>query len=145
MRAPGLLLLSFLILPFAEIFAFIRIGSGIGVWPVLIWVAATLFAGSALLAHQGRTMPLRLRQAVAEGRPPALEMIEGTLAWFGALLLLLPGFVTDAIGAVLLLPPLRRAIAHAFLRRMIVVPPPPTRREDGRFIETEWRRDEDDR
>lgn len=151
MRSPGFLLLLLLLLPFAEIFTFVEIGSRIGAWTVLLWVGATLFAGAALISHQGRSMPLRLRRALEEGRPPALELVAGSVAWVGALLLLLPGFVTDAIGLALLLPPLRDAAARAFMRRAFVFTPPPPpaggaagRHEGRRTIETEWRRDDDE-
>lgn len=137
-------------LPLIEIFTFVSIGAEIGALATVLLVILTAFAGAALMARHGRTMMIRLQSAVAAGRPPALEMIDGTLAWFGALFLVIPGFVTDAIGLLLLLPPIRFGLAAWALRRVFVVSTvsgggqgPKGPRQGPRVIETDWRRDDD--
>jgi UPF0716 protein FxsA len=102
--------------PLAELFVIVKISEWIG----FIWMLVLLFitwpVGTRLLRSQGRAALRRLSDAVTEGRTPALEVIDGAMALFGAVLLLVPGFITDGIGVLLLIPvvrrPLRRIVAN---------------------------------
>jgi UPF0716 protein FxsA len=117
--------LLFLILwPVAELFVAIKVAEAIGVlltvllilagWPIGIWLART----------QGRAAWQRLSAAVAAGRPPGREAIDGALVLIGAILLIVPGFITDGIGLLLLLAPTRavarQAITRNFQSRLVV-------------------------
>ena len=119
-----LLILIFIVVPIVELYVIIQVGQAIGaLWTIAILIADSLL-GSALLRSQGRAAWRRFRAAVAEGRPPAREVIDGALIIFGGAFLITPGFVTDIIGVLLLLPPTRAVfrglLARRFRSRLIV-------------------------
>jgi len=100
-------------LPFLEIAGFVWIGGKLGVFLTLIWVVGAMLAGLALLRHTGLQAVGRLRAALAEGREPGHSIIDAACFAAAAILLIIPGFVSDALGLVLLLP----ATRHWLLRR----------------------------
>jgi UPF0716 protein FxsA len=118
-----LLLLLFLIVPLLELYVILQVGQAIGVLPTIAILIADSVLGSILMRSQGRLAWRRFNVAVAEGRPPATEAIDGVLVIFGGALLLTPGFVTDVAGLLLLLPftrpILRRLLVRRFAARMI--------------------------
>jgi len=118
-----LLLLLFLIVPLLELYVILQVGQAIGVLPTIAMLIADSVLGSVLMRSQGRLAWRRFNAAVAEGRVPAQEAIDGVLVVFGGALLLTPGFVTDLFGALLLLPftrPLiRRLLVRRFASRMV--------------------------
>ena len=118
-----LLLLLFLIVPLLELYVILQVGQAIGVLPTIAILIADSVLGSVLMRSQGRLAWRRFNLAVAEGRVPAREAIDGVLVIFGGALLLTPGFVTDVFGALLLLPftrPLiRRLLVRRFASRMV--------------------------
>ena len=143
-------LLLFLLVPLAEIYFLIVVGGVIGAFPTVALVVLTAVLGAALARHQGLATLQRLQAAMARGEPPANEMLEGALLLVGALLLLTPGFFTDALGFACLIPPTRRALAFWVLKRfMVVTPGGPSGGQPGghhtRTIEGEFRREDDDR
>lgn len=111
------LVLLFLVIPVVEIYVIIQIGQEIGaLWTVLILVADSI-VGSMLVRAQGRAAWQRLVAAISRGRIPTREAIDGVLVVFGGALLLAPGFITDAFGLLLLLPPTRALVRRALARR----------------------------
>ena len=113
----GLILLVAVVgLIWAEIKVFALIGSETGVLFVILAVFATAALGLRLFRSAGAATMNRLREAAAEGRPPVLEMADGSAIAIAAGLLLLPGFITDALGFVLFVPGLRTVIALGLLR-----------------------------
>jgi UPF0716 protein FxsA len=110
-----LLILLFIIVPIVELAVIIQIGSLIGVWWTIALLIADSIIGSLLMRHQGRAAWRRFQAAIAEGRVPARETIDGAMVIFGGALLLTPGFISDIFGLVFLLPPTR-----AVLRRLLV-------------------------
>jgi UPF0716 protein FxsA len=112
---PVLLVLVFIVVPIVEIWAIIQVGQAIGVLPTIALLIADSILGSMLMRSQGRAAWRRFNDALAAGRPPAREVLDGVLIIFGGAFLLTPGFVTDILGLVLLLPPSR-----AFVRRVLV-------------------------
>lgn len=104
------LLLAFLIVPLAELFLMIRVGSVIGAGTTVMLVVLTALVGAMLVRVQGFTTFQRARMLLADDQMPALEIMEGILIFVAGVLLLVPGFVTDAVGFFLLIPPLRRAV-----------------------------------
>jgi UPF0716 protein FxsA len=80
--------------------------------------------GSALLRREGRKAWRAVRDAVDAGRTPGLEAVEGVLVLLGGLLMMLPGFATDLLGLLLVLPPIRRVVARIVLRRIARGLPP---------------------
>src|ERR687894_1962063 len=108
MLAP--LLLLFIVVPIAELAVLIQVGQEIGVlWTVAILVADSIL-GSLLMRSQGRAAWRRFNAALQAGRPPAREVLDGVLIVFGGALLLTPGFLTDILGLVLLIPPTRALV-----------------------------------
>jgi UPF0716 protein FxsA len=112
------LVLLFIAVPIAELAVIIQVGQAIGVWwTVGLLVADSLF-GSWLMRHQGRATWRRFNEAVQGGRVPAREVLDGALVIFGGALLLTPGFITDILGLVLLLPPSRAIVRGVLARRL---------------------------
>jgi UPF0716 protein FxsA len=94
--------------PVLEVFVLIEVADAIGWLAALILLFGTSLLGARLLRHEGRAAIERFSLAVSERRAPAGAAIEGALGFLGAVLLAVPGFVTDAFGALLLLSPTRR-------------------------------------
>lgn len=118
MRFPFLFIL-FVAVPLMEIAAFVLVGSRIGVVATLAMVLVTALVGSILLRVQGFGLLSRIRQEVDAGRVPQRELVHGVMILLAGLLLLLPGFVTDAMGFLLFVPAFRDA-AWRFLSARIV-------------------------
>jgi UPF0716 protein FxsA len=101
-------LILLLLWPLAELFVLIEVGLAIGWLPTVLLLLASSALGWRLLRIQGRTAIERVSLAVSERRPPAPAAIDGALGFLGAAMLVVPGLITDALGAVLLLGPVRR-------------------------------------
>ena len=115
----ALLVLLFVVVPIVELYVIIQVGEAIGVWWTLALLIADSILGSLLMRSQGRIAWRRFQLALEEGRPPAREVLDGALVIFGGAFLLTPGFVTDILGAVLLLPPTRALVRRAVVARFI--------------------------
>ncbi|GAB4575856.1 MAG: hypothetical protein Tsb008_17880 [Rhodothalassiaceae bacterium] len=111
-----ILLLALIALPLIEVAVFIAVGTRIGVAPVLILTIATAVLGLAIARAEGIETLARAREALHAGRPPVIEMVEGALLALAGLLLLVPGFLSDTAGALLLIAPLRRLFAARIAR-----------------------------
>jgi len=112
------LALLFLIVPLAELYLILKVGDTIGIgWTVLLLVADSLL-GSWLLRSQGRAVWRRFNEILAQGRVPHREVIDGVLVIFGGAFLITPGFLTDIVGLLLLLPPTRAIVRRVLVRRM---------------------------
>src|ERR1700733_4990595 len=114
-----LLVLVFIIVPIAELFVIIQVGELIGVWPTLLLLLLDAIIGSWLLKREGRATWRRFNEALAERRMPGKEVADGFLVILGGALLIAPGFLTDILG-VLLLIPVTRAVFRRILRRWTV-------------------------
>jgi UPF0716 protein FxsA len=113
----GVLLLLFIAVPIIELAAILQVGDWIGFWPTIALLVADSILGSMLMRSQGRAAWRRFNAAIAGGRPPAREVVDGALIIFGGALLLTPGFVTDIVGLLFLLPPTRAGIRALLVRR----------------------------
>jgi UPF0716 protein FxsA len=102
----------------AEIWVAILVAGAIGVLPMLLLLIAGWPVGLWALRSQGRIAWRRLSEAVAGGRPPAREVLNGALVLLGGVLMMVPGFITDALGLLLLLPP-TRALAGLLVVRNV--------------------------
>ena len=111
-----LLLIAFIGIPIIEIAGFITVGSWIGLWWTLGTVLLTAIVGTALVRSQSTSVIARINQQLAVGEMPARALFDGLCLLAAALLLLTPGFFTDAVGIALLLPPVRALIAPLLLR-----------------------------
>jgi len=102
-----ILFLLFVALPIAEIALFIQAGDVIGLWPTIALVILTAIVGAALARSEGRAAIQRLTGAIEGGGAPAGPMLDAAAIFAGGLMLLTPGFMTDAIGLTLLFQPTR--------------------------------------
>ncbi len=105
-------------LPTLEIFLLIEIGGDIGAFPTVFLVVFTAALGTYLVRHQGMGTVLRVRQSLDRGEVPALEILEGAVLLLGGLLLLIPGFFTDSLGFLCLVPGLRKLFLVGAARRI---------------------------
>jgi UPF0716 protein FxsA len=118
------LVLIFILVPIAELYVIIKVGGVIGVLPTLALLLADAVLGSMLLRHQGRAAWIRFNRALAEGRLPHKEVFDGVLVIIGGTLLLTPGFLTDILGLILLIPPTRalvRGMSARWVRRRMAM------------------------
>ena len=115
----ALLVLLFIVVPLVELYVIIQVGQAIGVWWTLALLVADSVAGSVLMRSQGRAAWRRFQAALAEGRMPGREVLDGVLVIFGGAFLLTPGFVTDVLGAILLAPPTRALVRRVLVRRFV--------------------------
>lgn len=111
------LFLIFVAVPILEIALFIQVGGVIGLWPTLAIVVLTAFVGTTLMRTQGLAALGRLQQAMQGGGDPARPLIEGAMILVAGVLLLTPGFFTDTVGLLLLLPPVRAALIRTGAQR----------------------------
>ncbi len=111
------LVLIFIVLPIAELYVIIKVGEAIGVLPTIALLIVDSFLGAALLRSQGRAAWRRFNEALAMGRVPTREVFDGAMVILGGAFLITPGFITDIIGLLLLIPP-TRAIFRGLVSRM---------------------------
>jgi len=107
----------FIVVPVLELYLIIKVGSQIGaMWTVFI-VIMTAVIGVQLLRVQGFSTLMRAQQSMGQGVMPAMEMMEGIVLAVGGALLITPGFITDTLGFLCLIPQTRRAMIRAFIAR----------------------------
>ncbi len=148
MYSPALLfLIIFVAAPLAELYLLIEVGSVIGAIPTIALSLFTAVLGGVLVRAQGFSVLFRVQAALDRREVPALELLEGALLLLVGVALLLPGFITDAIGFLLLVPPLRRGLILRWLKRRGALQPAPggpagpeARRD--RIIEGDYRRED---
>ncbi len=108
-----LLYLFFLLVPLVEIYVLIQVGSAIGALPTVVLVVLTAVIGVSLLRSQGLRTWMRAQEQLARGVLPAGELLEGMMLMLAGAFLLTPGFVTDTLGFLLLVPAVRtKLIRH---------------------------------
>lgn len=110
----------FILIPLLEIYLLITVGGIIGTWPTVFLVVFTAVLGAFLLRHQGLYTMNKVQAAMARGELPTLAMLEGVVLVFSGALLLTPGFFTDTIGFLALVPPLRQAALRAMIAKGVV-------------------------
>ncbi len=145
------LLILFIGIPLIELYLFLAIGSRIGILPTVAIVIITGVLGATLTKQQGLRTLSRYQQALSEGRLPHEEVIEGLMILVAGAVLLTPGFLTDAIGFLLLVPPVRAVfrqrlagylkgrihVAGASMTNPMSSHPAPRRSDDPSVIEIE--------
>jgi UPF0716 protein FxsA len=114
------LFLAFLLVPLIEIALFIQIGGLIGLWPTLGIVILTAILGTWLVRTQGLMALGQLKTSFADLNDPTEPLAHGAMILFAGALLLTPGFFTDAVGFLLLTPPVRLAVIR-YLRSRVQV------------------------
>ena len=112
--------LLFIAIPLVELYVIIAVGEQIGAFWTVILVLLTAVIGVNLLRIQGMSTLMRAQQNMAQGAVPAMEMMEGIILAVGGVLLITPGFITDSIGFLCLIPASRRAIIRYIMARSTV-------------------------
>ena len=112
----GKLFLLFAVIPVAEIYVLVSVGGAIGVLPTVALVLLTALAGAHLARMQGLAVMMRIRENLAQGFMPAAELLDGLLIFLAGMTLLTPGFLTDIMGLLILLPATRN-IFKRWLRK----------------------------
>jgi UPF0716 protein FxsA len=112
-----LLILLFIVIPIAELYVILQVGEAIGAPLTIALLVADSLLGSWLLKSQGRTVWRRFQETMQAGRVPHREVIDGALVIFGGAFLITPGFLTDIVGVLLLLPPTRAVFRRWLIRR----------------------------
>lgn len=107
---PLVILSLFIAVPLIEIAVFIQVGGILGLWPTIALVLLTAVAGTALLRAQGLATLRRAQSSLERGEAPLREVFDGACLLIAGVLLLTPGFVTDAAGLILFLPPVRAGL-----------------------------------
>lgn len=137
----------FVAVPIVEIALFIQVGGLIGLWPTLAIVVATAALGTGLVRRQGLAALRQVQASFTDLRDPTRPLAHGAMILAAGLLLLTPGFFTDALGLALLVPGVRDAVLGYIRRRLAVrsftmgrsgmAPPPPAREDvvEGEFVE----------
>lgn len=106
-------------MPVIEIAVLIEVGAVIGTMPTILLIVGTAVLGTVLLRQQGMGVLRRTQESLNKGEMPVAEVFEGVCLLTAGALLLTPGFVTDAVGFVLLVPPARRWLGRLLLQRLL--------------------------
>nr|WP_155189312.1 FxsA family protein [Roseibium denhamense] len=124
-------------LPLIEIAVFIWIGGMIGVLPTILLTVITALAGTIMLRQQGLSLVTRMQSELNAGRTPENEVMQGAMIVLASIFLLIPGFVTDAIGLLLFIPPVRQALVRFIISRsnVIIVDGAGRRRPDDHVVD----------
>jgi UPF0716 protein FxsA len=117
MPLPALIAL-FIVVPIVELYVILKVGDAIGAGWTILLLAADSVLGSVLLRSQGRTVWRRFNEALSTGRMPHREVMDGVLVIFGGAFLISPGFLTDTVGLMLLIPPTRALVRRFVVRRL---------------------------
>jgi UPF0716 protein FxsA len=116
----ALIPLLLLLLPAIEIAVFIYVGQAIGVGKVLALVFLSAILGALLVRHQGLSALRTINRDIRQGQPPAQGLVDGVMIVIGGILLIIPGFVSDVVGLLLMVPPVRRGLWSLIRSRLVV-------------------------
>jgi len=114
----GVLLLLFLVVPIAELYVIVQVAGGIGIPETILLLIGVSVVGAWLAKRQGIGVLRRMQATVAQGKVPSSEIVDGALVIFAAALMITPGFLSDCLAILLLLPPTRAVVRGALLRRL---------------------------
>jgi len=112
-----LILLVLIALPITEIYFLIEVGSVIGAIPTILITILTAVTGISLIRIQGISTVQKMQTSMQNGQVPAVELLEGVMLMLAAVSLLMPGFLSDSLGFILLIPPLRHFLAQLYISR----------------------------
>jgi UPF0716 protein FxsA len=137
-------LVLFIGAPLIELYFLIQVGSVIGALPTILLSILTAVIGGYLVRMQGLSVLMRVRAMLDRGETPALELLDGALLLLCGFALMLPGFITDAVGFLLLVPALRQRLIRRYvnlapLQETVILR---EQRSSQRTIEGDWRRDD---
>jgi UPF0716 protein FxsA len=135
----------FLMGALGELYMFVKVAVWIGFLPMVLLAAATSMLGMVLLQMQGAALRQQLGVAVMHGKLPAPALLEGGVGWISAVLLIIPGFLSDALGFICLIPAVRRGVARWVIAKQGAAMGAQGPRPSGpRTIEGDFTREKDD-
>jgi UPF0716 protein FxsA len=114
----GLLALLFFVVPIAELYVIVQVTHGIGVPETILLLIGISIVGAWLAKLAGIGVLNRLQQTVRQGKVPSAELVDGALVLFAGALMITPGFLSDCLAILLLLPPTRAVVRRTVLRRI---------------------------
>lgn len=123
-----ILFLLFIIVPALEVMTLIQVGGLIGFWPTFFLIIGLSLLGAYLLKAQGKATLMQIRQEMSMGMLPGGSLLDGACILVGGTLLLTPGFLTDAMGLLLMLPFMRTPLKHLIQKWLM------KRMRDGNFM-----------
>ena len=140
-RLQLLAFLVFVLMPLLELYVLVQVGQVIGAgWTVVLLLVSGIL-GTWLIRHEGARAWRAMREALDSGRMPATEIADGALILLGGALMLAPGFVTDALGVLLILPftrpVFRRLLAGVVAQRITLDVTRPGRGPEGPVVRGE--------
>lgn len=112
------LVVAFIVVPLVELGIIVRVGGLIGLAPTILLLLLVSMVGAWLVRREGTRAWRRFTVALRTGRVPADEVLEGAMVLFGGALLLTPGFATDTVGLLLMIPPVRALVATTLKRQL---------------------------
>lgn len=110
-------MIAFLVVPIIELYLFVEVSNAIGFGAALLWIVGVSVIGAWLVKREGLSALQRANTKATAGEIPTDEIITGMLILFAGALMLTPGFLTDAVGLVLLFPPSRALVRNRLRRR----------------------------
>lgn len=113
-----LLLLLLIVVPVLEIAVFILVGNAIGILPTILLIVLTSVLGAALAKKEGLNAIRTAQMQVSQGQMPGAMLLDGICIFIGGIVLIAPGFITDVLGFLLLIPQ-TRSVFKAFLQKML--------------------------
>ena len=114
----AVLFVVFLVVPFVELFVILQVGHAIGALNTLALLILVSMVGAWLVKREGISVLRRAQERMAEGAVPGRELVDGVLILLAGALLITPGFLSDVLGVLLLLPPVRAALRGLVTRRL---------------------------
>lgn len=113
----ALIALLFLVVPIVELFVIVQVAQGVGIGETILLLIAVSLIGAWLVKRQGLAVWQQFNATLSRGQVPHKEIVDGALVLFAGALMLTPGFVTDALGVLLLLPPTRAVVRNVLMAR----------------------------
>lgn len=130
-----ILFIVFIVIPLLELYLLIKLGGEIGAFYTILLIILTALAGGVFMKAQGMRVMQDARQSLLQGKMVEQQAFEGVLVFIGGVLLLLPGLVTDAIGLLLLLPPIRKLVAKRWLQNRLASA---EKSQSASYVYAEW-------
>lgn len=117
-RMFPILFFMLIVVPIAELYVIVQTSQAVGIGVTLLLLIGISIVGASLLKREGTATWKLLQESIRQGQMPTKHVTDGALILFGGALLLTPGFITDAVGFLLVLPPTRAAVKGSF-RKLI--------------------------
>lgn len=142
----ALLVLLFVVAPVAEIYVIVQVAHGIGAPETILLLGAVSILGASMAKRQGLAVIRRMQATVADGRVPSGEIVDGALLLLAGALMIAPGFISDVLALLLILPPTRAVVRSVLLRRIrsggmvasVIASPGRRFRADGTWDVESW-------